>query len=599
MAAHSQLAALQTIGQIETCLHDIETLERHLEQVPRWEPATALKRQAIEARRMIAAMQARLDRRLVVTIIGPSGAGKSTLLNALAGVDGLSPVGIQRPTTRGLVVLANEPGVVRNLLEPWIDQADPDARIHSSEAAEALDHMILIDTPDTDSTQSDRHRELLHRAIEHSDVLLCVFDAQNPKRRDHADFMAPLVSRFHGASLVAVINKCDRLDPQELTEEIGPDFRKYLDQAWDTGPEALFMISARSHMRQPKWDPQAAPRHDLDQYVQLRDLIFSTFNRPGFVQDRRVANACQIRDFVLDQARRAAQKDRPSLEKAVQQISAAEQEALQQALASLRSDQRRQMLGVHVRLFQALSQRWLGPVGWMVAIWSRLIVFGSGMTALMRFGNPLYQIWGLVSSWKRFKESRSALAALNDQTRVDTALNAYRNVLLTHWPDVAEQLVNGRFEPQVRQFSYMAPENEQVGRTLENMWADCLDAEIERNAKSLSHPLLQIIFNLPSLALLGYVGWLTTVGFVGGQYLSSDFFLHAVLTIIIVMLLSFFLLQVLVRLATGRERIQRHAFRQVEQATAQRPLMTTSQVVDQAAAVFELARDAGASPERI
>jgi hypothetical protein len=56
---------------------------------------------------------------------------------------------------------------------------------------------------------------------------------------------------------------------------------------------------------------------------------------------------------------------------------------------------------------------------------------------------------------------------------------------------------------------------------------------------------------------------------------------------------------VLVRLATGRERIQRNAFRQVEQATAQRPLMTTAHVVQQAAAVFELARDASAPPERI
>jgi hypothetical protein len=169
-------------------------------------------------------------------------------------------------------------------------------------------------------------------------------------------------------------------------------------------------------------------------------------------------------------------------------------------------------------------------------------------------------------------------------------LNVYRKVLLTHWPDVAEQLINGRFEPQVRKFSNVAPESEQVGRTLESIWADCLDAQIERNAKNLSHPLLQIIFNLPSLALLGYVGWLTTIGFIGGQYLSSDFFLHAILTITIVMLLSFFLLQALVRLATGRDRIQRNAFKQVEQTTAQRPLMTTQKVIQQASAVFELAR---------
>ena len=97
--------------------------------------------------------------------------------------------------------------------------------VRSSPAADLLRHMILVDTPDTDSTASDLHRPLILRAVEHSDILLCVFDAQNPKRRDHADFMAPLVQRFHGASLVAVLNQVDRLGEKELTTEIAPEFK--------------------------------------------------------------------------------------------------------------------------------------------------------------------------------------------------------------------------------------------------------------------------------------------------------------------------------------------------------------------------------------
>ena len=42
-----------------------------------------------------------------------------------------------------------------------------------------------------------------------------------------------------------------------------------------------------------------------------------------------------------------------------------------------------------------------------------------GLAALMRFGNPLRQLWGLVSSWRRYKESRSALEMLNDPSRAD------------------------------------------------------------------------------------------------------------------------------------------------------------------------------------
>ena len=53
---------------------------------------------------------------------------------------------------------------------------------------------LLVDTPDTDSVASPAHHQLLHQVVARSDVLICVFDAQNPKRRDHIDFMAPLVN---------------------------------------------------------------------------------------------------------------------------------------------------------------------------------------------------------------------------------------------------------------------------------------------------------------------------------------------------------------------------------------------------------------------
>ncbi|MFZ1984073.1 MAG: GTPase, partial [Desulfatitalea sp.] len=409
-----ELAVLEAVGQLETQMQLLTDLCARLERVPLWQPAHALGKQAAEARRMIERMQARIDRRLVVTLVGPSGAGKSTLLNALAGVDDLSPAGRARPTTHGLVVLSNDGEAARQLLGPQ----DPEqVTIRSSQAADLLSHMILVDTPDTDSTASDLHRPLILRAVEQSDVLLCVFDAQNPKRRDHADFMAPLVQRFHGASLVAVLNQCDRLAAQELTDAIVPEFHAYLRQAWDTPPHALLLVSARRHLQRPEWDPQAGPRHDLDQFEQLRQLLFGTFNQPGFGPDRRLANARQIGAYMTGQVRPAVEQDRPALAQALEKWTHAEQEALGQAVESLRADDQRMVLGVHARLYQVLAQRWTGPVGWLVAIWSRLILFGTGLAALVRFGNPLRQLWGLISSWRHYKESSAALETLSDQTR--------------------------------------------------------------------------------------------------------------------------------------------------------------------------------------
>jgi GTPase Era involved in 16S rRNA processing len=580
------LIALNTLGQIESHVRDLIDIEKRLGQTPLWQPAGILARQAAEARRMINGLQERMDGRLVVTLIGPSGAGKSTVFNALSGSDDLSPMGVQRPTTRDLVVLANDVQAARQLLGPV---NDGQITIRSSPSTKDLDHLILVDTPDTDSTQSPSHLGLLHQIVSRSDVLVCVFDAQNPKRRDHIDFMAPLVKRFNGGSLVAVVNKCDRHNAEELGEVIGPDFNNYLQQAWQIRPEAILLISARSHLHHPQWDDQAGPRHDLDQFDQLRELVMETMNRPASGMDRRIANAGQIRDYVMEQVRDTVHRHQAHLAAAAEKMLAAEQQSMQAAITLLRSDDRRQILGVNVRLYQALAQRWLGPVGWLVAIWSRLIVFGSGLTALLRFGNPLSQVWGMISSWRKFKESRSALAMLNDQNRVDAALSSFRRTMLTLWPDIAEGLIKGGFHPGIRALDTLAPENERIGQSLDNIWSDALDKKINSYATGLSHLVLQLIFNLPGVAIMVYVGWLTASGFFTGQYLSADFFLHALLTIAIVMLLSFFLLQAVVRLVAGKDRIQRRAFQAMEKEVEQRPLVATRNIGDQVDRILEFA----------
>jgi energy-coupling factor transporter ATP-binding protein EcfA2 len=583
MAKHL-LAALETVGQIEAHLHDIALLQQQLEQVPLWRPAAVLKKQAIEAQQLIGAMQGRLDGRLVVTLIGPSGAGKSTLFNALAGQDDVSPIGLVRPTTRTIRVLTNDAHAARQALG---DLADDQLAL----LADAPEHLILVDTPDTDSTLSPDHINLLHQVVARSDVLVCVFDAQNPHRRDHADFMAPLVARFNGASLIAAVNKCDRLSAQELTEVIGPAIEGYLKQAWESPPDAVLLMSARNNLKAPQWESQAKPRHHLDQFNLLKQRVFETLNQPGAGRDRRVANAGQIRDYVADQVKQAAAGHRAVLAQTNEKIAAAEHQALHSALERLRTDDRQQLLGVQVRLYQALAQRWLGPVGWLVAIWSRLIVFGSGLSALVRFGNPIRQLWGLFASWRRYKESRSALALLNDPDQVSAAMDIFRKTLLTRWPGIAEPLVGAGFDPAVRRLerAHETP----VGRSLEALWADALDQQIHRYAKALSHTLLQLLFNIPGVVLMGYVGWLTATRFFSRNYLSADFFMHALLTISLVLLLSFFLLQVVVRLTAGRRRIQRRAFAVVEKAAAEQPIQATRHVAEQVDRVLALAGDNG------
>jgi hypothetical protein len=291
----------------------------------------------------------------------------------------------------------------------------------------------------------------------------------------------------------------------------------------------------------------------------------------------------------MEQVGRATTRHQAILSAAREKVVQAEQVALHDALSLLRSDDRHQLLGVNARLYQALAQRWLGPVGWLVAIWSRLIIFGSGLAALVRFGNPLRQLWGVFSSWKRYKQSRTALEMFNDPSRADAALICFRKTLLTQWPDIAGMLIEGGFDSAVRSLSALEPGNDAMGRTLDSLWSEALDAQINSAAKKLSGLFLQLLFNLPGIAMMGYVGWLTAKGFFSGHYLSSDFFLHALLTIAIVLLLCFFLLQALVRLVVGRDRIQRRAFNAMGKQVSEHPLTATRAIVDQITGALELA----------
>ncbi len=542
-----QAMALQAAGRIQTVRRDVHQLREALAEVPLWRPAAGLQQQCIRTLEIIDALAERLDYKLVATLIGPCGSGKSTLLNALAGVDELSATGTERPTTRNLVVLSRDPDDAGQLRQRLGGQ---DVALRSSPAAAALEHVILIDTPDTDSTEQQRHLALLQQAIGLSDILICVFNAENPKTRDHADVLAPFVAMFDGQSLVAVLNRCDRLEETELREIIRPEFEQYLADAWPRTVERVLCLSARRHLQRPAWDPQAPPRHAFDQFEVLRDLVFGAYNRPGFAADRRVRNAEALRNYLWRQAREAVIAVGPQLEKARRDIQAVHRQAFSDALEVLASRQSGLPAGTSALLYQQLSQRWSGPVGWLVAVWSRLLTFGGGLGQVLR---PAHIVGRMLRS------SSPGEPALPKTAGAEPAFERYRLTLLKRWPTVAEDLVAAGFDPTVRQTGTLVREGESVGRDLALTWNTALAAETERAARAMSGGPVQLLFNLPVLAVLAYTGWLTVSGFFNGHYLAPGFFLHATVATVVVLFLSFFLLQGALRLLARPERVLKKA----------------------------------------
>ena len=580
-----QSATLKALGKIEGFKNDLNMLRSTLADLSLWLPAIPLKKQCDEAMRMIDSIAERFERKLVVTIVGPCGAGKSTLLNALAGIDDLSPAGHQRPTTSHVIIFSSDTQDAGQLVA---NLGSDSVEVKSSPAAELLEHVLIIDTPDTDSMAYRKHATLVREAIARSDMLLCVFDSENPKRKDHVDFMAPFIRRFNGESLVIVINKCDRQDETELKKRILPDFSAYIQAAWQTSVDGALCVSARRHLKDPQWDQTAGPKHDFDQFKELQNLIFDTINRAGYVVDRRLENARSLRDFIFDEIGREVAGYNTSLVTAKQKMREAEKRSFLEAVSAMKNDDSRQLFGIGLMVYQRLAQRWVGPLGWMIAIWARLLIFGTGMAALFRFGRPITQIMGMISAWRHFKESKSATSDAHNEERVGAGLRTYRLTTMSNWPDIAESLIGGGFNSAVRRVEDALPAGETVSEKLAGIWSGTLESEIERVSRRLSGILLQIVFNLPAIGIIGYSGWITVKGFLWGEYLAGAFFLHALWSIGIILLLSFFIFQACVRLAAGPERVTTRAFEKMKRQADQLDMMTPNPVLVQLETVIEL-----------
>lgn len=220
---------------------------------------------------------------MVVVLAGPTGSGKSTLVNSLSGLD-VSTTGALRPTTRIPMVLAPADAAdrFRSIGGVRCEVAPGEARL--------LDHLVLVDAPDIDSTAIG-HRAMAETLIDHADLVIFVSSALRYADEVPWQVLRRAVSR--GTPVIHVLNRVTSSSSGAIV-----DFRSRLSAAgYD---DELIMVSEHHLSDEAQRVPSLAVR---SLRARLGDLVASHHDATGEIFDRVLASTMtQVTDLARSMA---------------------------------------------------------------------------------------------------------------------------------------------------------------------------------------------------------------------------------------------------------------------------------------------------------
>lgn len=534
-APSADAVALRGVSLLAYTTAELGAIETTLRAAAHWRPAQALLAELLWCRSKIEQLGASWGRKLVVALVGPSGAGKSTLLNVLAG-RGVSPTSRTRPTTHEVVIYTRSLADAEDLLQHC--GADR-VRVETDYAAEGLEHLILVDTPDTNTLPENQ--ALLSRVLERADLLLALFPAHNPKMHDNIAFLRPYVRQLPPDAVVPVLNWVDRVPRQELEEVILPDFRHWVAREWGFAPAEVYMLSAKASLPEASFPEDERPLHDLNQIGMLRAFLFASLNRAGQVTDRRLARAEHLLELLKGDCRRALAASATARAAAVAGLGELGRQAREALMQTYPRGERAPDPGLHTALYATLGQRWWGPVGWLVMLWALVLRLGASLGHLFR--RPRLSL-----SLERGASPEQEAASLSAPEPAAWIV-ALRRLYAQRWPPLADALVLAGLESSVRQAAFWESWVQIRGKTLAALWGQAQHERLAKLANVLSSWPLQLFFNASTLGMVGWVCVQTVSGFFQRDYLPADYFRHAAIATATVWLTSFILLQLIISLA--------------------------------------------------